>query len=159
MLEILKMDTPQTIDILISLAKFELDSARGYEQAVRRTLDEELKVHIKHFYNEHKQHFYTLQQAVVTSGTPFPEQTANLNGFFDNPIRTLQAMKDNKSILQALRLGEKLAVKTYSEALQRQVPDVVRPMLDTILAEEQNHLGAIQEMLTTISAKSSGFGW
>lgn len=144
---VLMMKDTNMIHILTALSQLDLDAARGYQLAIIRVDDSTLKGQLETFRKDHLQHIEDLHKHIVEYGGVVVEQNASLNGFFRDPVGTLQNMKSIRRVLQALRTGEKVTERTYADALRMGVHGKALMTVERNYKDEHYHLEFIMQSL------------
>jgi rubrerythrin len=141
------MEKVYPIQAISTLARLDLDASHGYELAIMRLDDDDLKTQLEIFRKDHINHLQIFNKILMDQKSKLPEQHANLSGFFLNPVVTLKNMTSNRRILQALRVGERVCVKVYSDILKFGVPDSIRSIVENFHNDEKYHLEYIMHRL------------
>jgi rubrerythrin len=141
------MKDTNVLHILSALSQLDLDASRGYQLALVRVEDPSLKDQLNNFRKDHLQHIENLNKMIVEYGGTVVEKNASLNGFFRDPVGTLQNMKSTRRVLQALRTGERVTERTYGDALRMGVNGKALMVIERNYSDERYHLEYIMQSL------------
>ena len=141
---------PTSLEILSALIKLDLDASRGYEQALKRAVDESVREQLGQCYDDHLAHKDRLENAIIGLGGKPPVHLPQLHGFFPDPLGALRKMKSDDEILNVLVIGERVTNRTYEEALKLEMPHHVRNILEENYQDERVHLDFVRKTLRVV---------
>jgi rubrerythrin len=134
------MNKSHNHDTILALIKLDLDACRGYEHMLRRSDRYEIRSSLEEFHQDHRNHMERLKTILQELGGKQPQLFPSLHGFFPHPVETLETMRDLKGVLLALRSGERVTNRTYSDALAMDLPRSVIQIVEENYRDEQKHL-------------------
>ncbi len=128
------------------------DGAKGYERAASDVSDSELRTIFNRLAQQRKLFIEELKSDGRDLGLSLDE-SASTEGFFHRKwidIKSKFSSHEIKDIIEESKFGEEAAVKTYSDALQSDLPAYIKDRL-----ENQRHL--IAGCITQLNEFESSF--
>lgn len=146
MADMIMQDT-QLIEHLNRLIELDLDAIEAYEAAIARLSDPSDKAQLERFLEDHRRHTVELGSVVQELGG-----TAVTRPDFKRVLAkgkvVLGGLVGDRAVLTAMKSNEDTTTKTYEKATREAgVPIRVRTILERNLADEQRHLGWIEQRL------------
>lgn len=146
---------------LSELCQLDIDAVGAYEQAIEKIDIEEIREKISGFKADHERHVMDLSEAIRRFGEAPPERKPDIKGFFIKGFTALRSITGTEGALKAMRGNEKLTNKTYEDALQWDMPEDIRSLIEKNYADERRHLLYIESALQAghwTEAEASGPG-
>lgn len=136
------------IKCLIDLIQLDIDAVLGgYAPALEHIKNKDIHAKLVSFKKDHERHIKDLSDVVkILGGTP-PELTKDFKGFMIQGMTALQSIFGEHAALKAMQTNEKLTNSTYKKALQENLPEDVRTIVQLNYQDEQMHLAYIEEQL------------
>lgn len=138
------MNEKEVIEKLNDLIKLDHDAVNAYEEAIKRIDINEVSMRLREFQNDHRRHIDDLSEAVRQHGGT-PASKPSIKGFFLKQMTSISSSMGNQQALKAMQANETLTNKTYSEAIKKNWPASVRPIIEKNYQDEQRHLNQIKE--------------
>lgn len=126
------MDNKDLISVLNDLIETSKDGELGFRACANDLQDAQLKLNFTGRAEEYAAAARELQDLVFKIGG-VPEITSSVSGALHRrwvDIKALVTGKDNVSILKECERGEDVAFKHYREALEKDLPDTVRAIVE-----------------------------
>lgn len=143
------MERQEVIDRLNSLIQLDVDAVEAYEQAIKHVKHDDIRMRLAEFQEDHRGHIQNLTAAVRRlDGQPVKE-SPDLRGYLLEGFTALRSISGTKGALEAMESNEKLTNRRYSEAVDLDLPDELRKLVRSNLADEQRHIQYIEEVLHT----------
>lgn len=143
----------ESLDALVSIAQLDIDDAHAYELAISNLEDEGVKAKFRGFKADHERHIVEINALIKEfNGTPL-EHSRDFKGFLISGYTAVRSMMGTKGALEAMHTNEKMTVKHYEEALQKDLDPITRGLLLKNLEDEREHLSYIEEVLVNESWK------
>lgn len=139
----------KAIEVMNDQIHLDRDAIKAYEEAISSCDTQEFKDQLTQFKSDHERHVTELSALVRQYGGT-PVETTDIKGFFIQAFTKITAHGD-RSALFAMRGNEKITNKSYEKALENELPDDVRALLQRNLDDERRHLAWIEE---TIKARA-----
>jgi uncharacterized protein (TIGR02284 family) len=139
-------DMNKLIDKLNDLIALDYDAARAYESAIQRMNAVNLIRQLRTFQVDHERHIQELGGVVKALGGK-PRAGPDIKGFLIQGFTAITSEMGDEAALKAMRGNEKLATKTYGDALAETWPEDIRQLIERNHADEQRHLAFIEESL------------
>lgn len=147
----------ETLDTLISMAQLDIDDAHAYEQAISNLEDSILKEKFEVFKSDHERHIREISNLIKELGGKPPEYSRDFKGYLISGYTAIRSMMGTKGALEAMQTNEKMTVKRYEDALEKNLTPNARELLAKNLQEERGHLRFIENVLSTESWKNNGY--
>lgn len=127
------MNQADTISILNQLIETLKDGQYGFHVAAHDVKTPELKSLFEKFSLQRSQFVGELQQEAVRLGEKEPEETSSAAGVLHRGwinLKSALAGGDEHAILSECERGEDSAVSTFQEALENDLPENIRDIVD-----------------------------
>lgn len=127
--------------------QLDIDDAHAYEQVISNLEDEDLKSKFQEFKKDHERHIQEISTLIKEmEGVP-PEYSRDFKGYLISGYTAIRSMMGTKGALEAMQTNEKMTVKRYEEALQKNLSSKVRDLLTRNFQDERRHLSFIETVL------------
>ena len=141
---------------LISLAQLDRDATSVYDDALKHVTDDDLRMALTDFRDEHEHHITQISAGIVRLGGQPLEFKVDMMGHAADWFTTLRSVTGQHGALEALRTAEKYHNKRYGEAVTWDVSDSdLRRELGEFFAEEKHHLSYVEGKLSVQAASPS----
>src|SRR4051812_38509766 len=97
------LDTEQTIDIMNSLIKLDIDATRAYSQAMDNIDVTEVREQLAEFKADHERHITDLSSEIISMGGTPTSPTPDLKGFFIENFTAIRSLTGTEGALKAMR--------------------------------------------------------
>lgn len=139
----------ENLETLMSIMQLDIDDAHAYEQVISNLEDEELKSKFQEFKKDHERHIQEIATLIKEmEGVP-PEYSRDFKGYLISGYTAIRSMMGTKGALEAMQTNEKMTVKRYEEALQKNLSSKARDLLTKNFQDERRHLSFIETVLSS----------
>lgn len=135
----------KAIEVMNDQIHLDLDAITAYDEAIEGCDSQDIKDQLGVFRGDHERHVSELSAMVRQYGGT-PAERTDIKGFFIKAFTKLASHGD-RSALYAMRGNEQLTNKSYEKALENELPDDVRSLLERNLQDERRHLSWIEETI------------
>lgn len=142
------MERSVIIDKLNDLIQLDVDAVEAYDHAIKHMEYKDIKKRFSEFQDDHRAHIRNLMELVQQMGGNALKPTPDLKGYLMEGYTLLMSLTGAKAALDAMRANEKTTYRTYLEAVEQDYPEEVMKLLRINLAQEEQHLSYIEEILT-----------
>ncbi len=139
------MDNTQMLDKLGSLIELDSSAIRGYDQAIEKIDQEDIRTELASFRDDHKLHVQELSLVVRGLGGEVP--TAPVQGALVSMFTALRSVTGTKGALEAMYTNEKMTNKKYAEATLLDFPVEVKKIVLKNYEDEKRHLAYVESAL------------
>src|SRR5215472_13178860 len=150
------MNNHDTISILNDLIETCFDSQRGFQEAADNATEPSIKNFFMEASRERGRYMMSLMREVRTLGGG-PESRgsamAALHRFWMGIIGTLSG-RDDRSLLAEAERGESIALKSYEEALAKELPSYIHSLLEA----QHASIKRTQELIKNMRAAAKAAG-
>ena len=135
----------QAIEIMNEQIHLDMDAIAAYDEAIDACETAEFKLKLGEFKGDHERHVQDLAECIRACGGE-PDIRRDVKGFFIQGFTSITSMGD-RSALYAMRMNEQLTNRSYDAALNHELPDRVRDVLERNRDDERRHLAWIQGVI------------
>jgi uncharacterized protein (TIGR02284 family) len=151
------MNERDVIETLNDLIKLDYDAIEGYEQAVKRAEDPNLRGTLQQFLEDHQRHTVNLGAEVRKLGGQPPDGPGMMRMLTEGAVM-MGAMMHDKGVLQAMSSNEAITNRSYEAALgklgEHQAALVVRQNRE----DERRHKQWVDQQLEAMGASGMDRG-
>lgn len=133
-------DLPDTLERLINICA---DGVEGYKRSASLVDDDVAKALFEGWATERTEFLAELQEMAAPRGVTVDEPGTTAGAVHRAWIATLDTVAGNDAVVSAAARGEKVAVETYEEALEEDLPADVR----TVVQKQYEQIRSAQERL------------
>jgi uncharacterized protein (TIGR02284 family) len=141
------LDNSEVIYHLYSLAQLDIDAVKAYSEAIDRIHVGLIKIQLTNFQRDHEQHITDLSAIIKALGGVAPYKTPDLKGFIIQGFTALWSMFGTEAALKAMKGNEELTNRTYAKALELDLPEAVRVVVQRNFEDERRHLDYINNCI------------
>lgn len=141
------MERTDAIDKLNDLIQLDVDAVEAYDHAIKNVEYDDIRKRFGEFQDDHRAHIRNLAEMVQRLGGSPVKLEPSLKGYLLEGLTALRSAAGTQSALEAMKTNEKLTNRKYEEAVALDFPDDVMKLLRVNLAQEQQHLAYIEEIL------------
>ncbi|UQA56365.1 DUF2383 domain-containing protein [Polyangium aurulentum] len=131
------------VEKLNDLIQLDTDAVLAYQQAIVGCEVTEILDHLKRFQDDHQRHIGDLAELVRAAGEE-PMIKRDLKGFLIEGFTAI-ASRGDRGALMAMLGNEELTNMRYEAALEMELPDEVRAVVERNREDERRHLEWIKE--------------
>lgn len=135
------------IDKLNDLIQLDVDAVQAYDHAIKNVEYDDIRKRFSEFQDDHRAHIRNLAEMVQKLGGTPVKLEPSIKGYLLEGLTALRSATGTKAALEAMRTNEKLTNKKYEEAVGQDFAEEVTKLLRINLAQEQQHLAYIEEIL------------
>jgi len=143
----LPMESTESVKKLCSLAQLDIDAIHAYSQAIDKIEVVGIKEQLIQFRADHQRHVDNLSDCIRRSGGEPPAFQKDFKGFLIEGFTALRSVTGTEGALKAMKGNEKLTNRTYDEALNWDVPQDIRIIIEANREDEKRHLNYIETCL------------
>jgi uncharacterized protein (TIGR02284 family) len=143
------VDTNKVLDKLQSLAHLDIDALGAYTSAIERIDLADVREKLISFRSDHERHISDLSRLIEEFGAQPPKHSADLKGLFIQGFTAIRSMVGNEQALKAMKANEEVANRKYAEALELELPEEVRVVIQRNRDDERRHLEYIEKCIST----------
>jgi rubrerythrin len=140
------MDKTDVVATLSKLQRMDQDAVQVYQDAIARTADEGIKSQLRTFQQDHRHHIAEIDELINQQNwqplEPTPEFESLMMAFKQ---QVDMADGGDDAVMFAMDLGEKATNAEYAEALQLDIDQQVRDVIERNRGDERRHLAFIEE--------------
>lgn len=144
-------DVKETVNTLNEIAQLEIDDAHAYNQAISNIEDLRLKDSFLTFKVDCERHIGETSQLIQELGGEPPEYSRDFKGYLITGYTAIRSMMGTKGALEAMHTNEKLTVRRYEDALQKNITPTAKGLLAKNLMDARRHLNFIESSIAAIS--------
>jgi uncharacterized protein (TIGR02284 family) len=144
---VMAIDNKQVLDQLDSLVRLDIDAVRAYTEAIDRIDMSSVKEQLTQFRSDHERHITNLSSCIMQAGGTPPENKPDVKGFFIKGFTALRSMTGNEGALKAMKGNEELTNKHYQQALELELPNEIRLVVQQNREDERRHLEYIDQCI------------
>jgi len=141
------MRNEDIISTLNDLLQLDVDAVHAYEQAIDNIDDQQVAARISEFRDDHERHIRDLGDAVTMLGGTPVEPSRDVKGFFIEGFTAIRSATGTEGALEAMRTNEVLTNNKYDKALEDELPEQVRSLVERNRDDERRHLQYIDDVL------------
>jgi uncharacterized protein (TIGR02284 family) len=141
------MDNKEIAKELKSLCQLDIDAMHAYMKSKDSIEHADIKNTIMKFEADHGRHVKDLSDMIRNYGEEPPEFSKDVKGFLLQAFASIRSVTGTEGALSALKSGEQMTNKSYSDAIAMDFPPMVMVLLRRNLDDEQRHLNYIQQAL------------
>jgi rubrerythrin len=130
----------EIIDRLKALAQLDVDAVDAYGAAIQRIDLIEVRAKLLDFRADHQKHFSDLSAVIMQLGGEPPVNAPDLTGLLIQGMTAVRSMFGNEMALKALKSNEEMTGRAYAEALDLDLPNEVRKIVQKNRDDEWRHL-------------------
>jgi demethoxyubiquinone hydroxylase (CLK1/Coq7/Cat5 family) len=135
----------KAIEVMNEQIHLDMDAIDAYASAIDACETAELELRLGEFRGDHERHVRELAECVRRYGGE-PSVRRDVKGFFIKGFTAITSMGD-RSAIYAMRANEELTNRFYDQALQNDLPDDVRLLLQRNRDDERRHLGWLKAVI------------
>jgi rubrerythrin len=143
----MKVDKEGMILQLSNLLQLDVDAAQAYQEAIKNIEVTNIRDQLSNFREDHLRHIKELSAEIRNLGGTPPIAKPGLKGFILDTFTELQSATGTEGALTAMRGNEELTNDSYRAALDYELPDEIRTLLERNFKDEQRHLRYIEKVL------------
>jgi rubrerythrin len=152
------MDDRALISLLQSLAQLDIDACHGYRRTVRRVAEDTVRVQLTSFWQDHERHVDVLAAEIHRLGGTPPAFERDAAGIVIDSFTRLRAATGTSGALKALKTNERLTNAAYAAALEENLPEGVREIIERNRADERRHFDYVRELLARPEHRGAPLG-
>ncbi|MBI3555603.1 MAG: DUF2383 domain-containing protein [Deltaproteobacteria bacterium] len=141
------VDSKDLLKQLDSLAQLDIDAVHAYTAAIDRIDLPDVKEQLTVFRGDHERHIVELSPFVERMGGKPPKRTPDFKGFLIQGFTAVRSMISNESALKAMKSNEELTNKSYDKALELQLPQDIRAVIEKNRGDERRHLAYVNKCI------------
>ncbi len=142
------MNNKEIAERLKSLVQLDIDAVHAYGQAIEHIDVPNVREQVVAFQGDHERHINDLSSVVRNLGEAPPELTKDFKGFLLKAFTSIRSMTGTEGALKALKSGEELTNKKYSEARTWDLPVNILSIVQRNYEDEQRHLHYVNQAIT-----------
>lgn len=143
----MKMDEKESAEKLNSLIQLDIDAVHAYDQAIENIDVTAIRNQLTEYRDDHNDHIKQLSMEVRALGKEPPEYSPDFKGYLIKGFTSLRSMTGTEGSLKAMQTNEHLTNKNYSEAVNWQLPESARQIVEKNYSDERIHLEYIENIL------------
>jgi uncharacterized protein (TIGR02284 family) len=136
------------IEELNELIRFDFDAMAAYDAAINDIKALVVRDPLIRFRGDHERHVQNLSQIVIRLGGK-PVDGPDMKGLVRKTMTKVAGLGGIELTLKAMKSNEELLNKTYAHHLTLDFPDDVKQIIRGNYADEQRHLGWVEQALQT----------
>ncbi len=133
------------IETINDLIQLDVDAVHAYDQAIEACEVSDIKTKLEEFRADHERHIADLSSAVTSEGGE-PRVSKDVKGFVIEGFTAIMSQGDHSALL-SMRGNEELTNRSYRTALDEEMPDHIRSVVERNYEDEQRHLAWIKDAL------------
>jgi uncharacterized protein (TIGR02284 family) len=133
----------------------DVDAVRAYEEAISHIDDAAIRGRLQQYRDDHQRHVEDLRAVIVGLGGEAEEPRPDAKGMLIEGMTKLRSAMGQEQAIKAMHQNEEITNKQYRDAVEWNVPDDVREVLDRGYADEQRHMAYIEEELRIFAGSST----
>jgi rubrerythrin len=141
------MDDREIASRLKDLVQVDIDAVHAYGQAIENIDVPDVREQCIKFQSDHERHVTDLSAIIRRLGVEPPEFTRDFKGFLLEAFTAIRGITGTEGALKALRTGEEMTNKRYSEARSWEMPLDIVSEIQTNYEDEQRHLHYINQAI------------
>ncbi len=141
------MDDREIASRLKRLAQLDIDAVHAYGQAIKHIDMPDVREHCTRFQGEHERHVTDLSGIIRRLGEEPPEFSRDFKGFLLQGFTAIRGLTGTEGALKALKTGEEMTNKKYSEALSWEMPLDIVSFIQRNYEDEQRHLHYVNQAI------------
>ena len=142
------MNNKEIVERLKSLVQLDIDAVHAYGQAIEHIDVPNVQEQVIVFQGDHERHINDLSAVIRNLGEAPPEFTKDFRGFLLEGFTFIRSMTGTEGALKALKSGEELTNKKYSEARSWDLPMNILSVVQRNYEDEQRHLHYVNQAIT-----------
>ncbi len=143
------MDNKEVADRLISICQLDIDAIHAYVKVNEHIEQSSIRNSIGKFQNDHERHVKELSDLITNYGGNPPEFSKDFKGFLLQAFSSIRSITGTEGALKALRGGEMMTNRSYSDAVSQNFPPLVMVQLRRNYEDEQRHLAYIEQCISS----------
>lgn len=132
---------------LSTLLEMDRDAVKLYDEGARVMGTPDLSIGASKAREQHATHAMRVEQAIRDRGQQPRHATPEFESIMQLHLSSISNARDADEIMITLRMAERIMNLEYAELLQMEMPEDLRSMLDQNLADERQHLRAVESWL------------
>lgn len=141
------MNDNELVSRLSTLLRMDRDAVKLFDAAAIAVGIPGLDIGAQRYRVQHTRHAEGLAREILRRGREPVEPTAEFDSIMALHISSIEQAEDAAQAMITLRMAERIMNLEYAEALQLDMPNELRGMLERNLADEREHLSAIESWL------------
>lgn len=141
------MDDREIAKRLSDLCQLDIDAVHAYGKAIEHIDIPEVRDQIIKFQNDHERHITDLSGIIRRLGHEPPEFSKDFKGFLLEGFTALRGVTGSEGALKALKSGEEMTNKKYSEARSWEMPLDIVSVIQNNYEDEQRHLHYVNQAI------------
>ena len=135
------------VEALIALLELEYDALEAYKAAINRLENEEFKIQLKLFCDDHQKHIDCLNK-IIESHDENPPSGSDIKAVLTQGKVVIAGLINDQEILKAMLTNEEDTNTAYGRLTQYvDIPEDDKTFLDEALADEKRHKAWIEQAL------------
>ena len=149
------MKDEDIIEHLNDLMQLDHDAVETYERALEHVEDDlDVQDDLLVFKLDHERHITELSGAIIALGGKPKEPKRDVKGLLLEGLTALRSVTGTKGALKAMRMNEKITNKTYTRAVELDLPPAAKAIVAANLEDERRHLAAIETHIERLDAEA-----
>lgn len=128
------------VDVLVALARLDLEAAMAYDAGAEGTRDGDLRDHLRGFRNDHLRHVREINGLLRQYGVEAVEENSGPSEFLLRTLAQLNEPLGPAMLVHALIVNEQLTNGSYAAALSYEWEDPAVDVLERAQQDERRHL-------------------
>ncbi len=137
----------KTAEDLQALVKCEMDSSLILSQAIKSVKNHAVKQQLLEFKHGCELRIKELEVLLDKLGLNIPSRTKDATSYLMQGFVAVRGLTGDKGVLKALRLNEKIVLNIYGRALENDLPDNIRPIIQSVYDNTKRHIQYVEDKL------------
>lgn len=137
----------KTAEDLQALVKCEMDDSLILSQAIKSVKDHAVKQQLLEFKRGCELRIKELEVLFCKLGLSIPSRAKNGTSYLMQGFVAVRGLTGDKGVLKALRLNEKIVLNIYGRALKNDLPDNIRPIIQSMYDNTKRHVQYMEDKL------------
>lgn len=155
------METDEMYKRLNDLMHLDVDAVRAYDETIEKIDDTVVATQLREYREDHQRHVDDLRAAVMRVGGQPEEARPDFKGMLIEGMTKLRSAMGEEQALKAMHQNEEVTNRHYRDALEWDMPEDIRDIVQRGYSDEQRHIRYVEERLsvatgTTYGSSSSG---
>ncbi|MBE0477064.1 MAG: ferritin-like domain-containing protein [Coriobacteriia bacterium] len=151
------MNETEIVKRLSTLLQMDRDAVKLYTEAGLAMGHADLGIGAERFGEHHARHAEEIERAIRERHQQPKRPTREFESIMRLHMDSISRSRDADETMITMRMAERIMNLEYAEALEMEMPEELRRMLERNLTDEQEHLGAIEQWLEDNVGADVGF--
>jgi rubrerythrin len=150
------MDQGELVDKLKSLFHLDVDAVHSYNQAIKNMDVADYRKQLSMFRDDHERHVKEISERIRALGDTPPDYSRDFKGFFLEGFAAIRSSSGTEGALNAMRSAEQMTNRTYGDAMNWDVDQDTRSLIQRNYDDERRHLQWVEQTLSTRAWEKAG---